>query len=159
MSKSVIDRVGQTFYRLTVIERAGTDKWRNSLWLCRCSCVDGNELVVSLSSLRSGNTKSCGCLKRGALFTQGLKDHFHYHRWYSMMSRCYLESDQQYANYGGRGIRVYAPWQEVTEFCRWMDENMGWPLKGISFDRWPDNDGSYAPTNVRWADAKMQLAN
>lgn len=30
-------------------------------WLCKCDC--GNELVVSTNNLRSGNTKSCGCLQ------------------------------------------------------------------------------------------------
>ena len=31
-------------------------------WTCRCDC--GNEVVVSTSNLRSGNTKSCGCLQK-----------------------------------------------------------------------------------------------
>lgn len=34
----------------------------NVNWLCRCEC--GNEIAVKGSSLRSGNTRSCGCRKR-----------------------------------------------------------------------------------------------
>lgn len=51
---------GQRFGRLTAIEP--TDKTTSSgvIWRCRCDC--GNEAFVSASSLRKGNTKSCGCL-------------------------------------------------------------------------------------------------
>ena len=34
------------------------------MWLCKCQC--GNELIVSASNLKSGNTKSCGCLIKSA---------------------------------------------------------------------------------------------
>ena len=54
-----IDRTGQTYGRLTVIELAqrgeGGVKWR-----CRCTC--GNEVVVKTGNLQSGNSQSCGCL-------------------------------------------------------------------------------------------------
>ena len=52
--------VGRRFGKLTVIERDGTNKHRQALWKCACSC--GNEIVLSTSALKSGNTKSCGCL-------------------------------------------------------------------------------------------------
>ena len=59
------DLTGQKFNRLTVIKR-GEDlicKSRNvSRWLCRCEC--GNETLVTTSSLKSGKTKSCGCLQK-----------------------------------------------------------------------------------------------
>ena len=58
------DLVGRRFGRLTVIERNGVNEHRRALWKCACSC--GNEITVSTSSLKSGNTKSCGCLKREA---------------------------------------------------------------------------------------------
>ena len=59
------DLTGQKFNRLTVIKR-GEDlicKSRNVIrWLCRCEC--GNETLVTTSSLKSGKTKSCGCLQK-----------------------------------------------------------------------------------------------
>lgn len=54
------DLVGRRFGRLTVMERAGTNKHRQALWKCACSC--GNETILSTSTLKSGGTKSCGCL-------------------------------------------------------------------------------------------------
>ncbi len=60
------DLTGQVFGRLTVIERLAkqADGSRSPLWLCRCSC--GTERQLSTRSLKSGNTKSCGCLRREA---------------------------------------------------------------------------------------------
>ena len=55
-----IDLIGKRFGRLVVIERAGT-KRREIAWLCRCDC--GKEIVVPGNKLRSGHTKSCGCLR------------------------------------------------------------------------------------------------
>lgn len=52
--------IGKVFGRLTVIERAGSDKHGASTWLCRCQC--GNEKVVQRGALNQGRVKSCGCL-------------------------------------------------------------------------------------------------
>lgn len=53
--------VGQHFGRLTVIRYEKT-KGSRACWLCRCSC--GRQLVISSTSLLSGDTRSCGCLVR-----------------------------------------------------------------------------------------------
>lgn len=55
-----IDIVGQRFGRLVVIEYVDNDKWGDPRWRCKCDC--GHEKVLTGGSLRSGNTKSCGCL-------------------------------------------------------------------------------------------------
>jgi hypothetical protein len=55
-----VDLTGQKFGRLTVIERAGRDKNRNTLWLCKCDC--GGETITRGDALKNGKTKSCGCL-------------------------------------------------------------------------------------------------
>lgn len=56
----LIDLAGQRFGRLTVLQRAGSDAYNNAMWLCRCDC--GNEKAIAGVSLRSGATRSCGCL-------------------------------------------------------------------------------------------------
>jgi hypothetical protein len=53
--------IGQKFNKLTVIERAGSDKHQKALWLCRCEC--GNETTAVTQQLRAGKKKSCGCIK------------------------------------------------------------------------------------------------
>lgn len=56
------DLTGQKFGKLNVLYP--TNKYKNShiLWHCKCDC--GNELDVIGASLISGNTKSCGCIKK-----------------------------------------------------------------------------------------------
>jgi hypothetical protein len=54
-----LDLSGQKFGRLTVLTFFETRNGK-SKWLCRCDC--GKEKVVSATDLKSGNTKSCGCL-------------------------------------------------------------------------------------------------
>ena len=67
------DLTGQKFGKLKALYP--TNKYKNShiLWHCRCDC--GKELDVIGASLISGNTKSCGCIKRQACnFVQLKKD-------------------------------------------------------------------------------------
>jgi len=51
--------LNERYGRLVVIAEAENIKKRTA-WLCRCDC--GNEVTVKTDSLRSGDTKSCGCL-------------------------------------------------------------------------------------------------
>ena len=60
MSK-VNDLTGMKFGKLTVIERKGSIR-NKAAWLCKCEC--GNETIVASDKLKSGHTKSCGCLKK-----------------------------------------------------------------------------------------------
>lgn len=53
------DITGQVFNRLTVLEYAGPDKWKNAQWKCLCSC--GKEIITLGARLRCGSAQSCGC--------------------------------------------------------------------------------------------------
>lgn len=53
------DLTGKIFNRLTVIKK-GENKNKKIYWICKCEC--GNECEVRADSLKSGRTKSCGCL-------------------------------------------------------------------------------------------------
>ncbi len=53
------DLTGRTFGRLRVLEYYNTIRAR-AHWLCLCQC--GEEVVVAADHLKSGHTKSCGCL-------------------------------------------------------------------------------------------------
>ena len=63
--ESAIDETGNSYGMLTVINRVDNRAIKKSVravWLCECSC--GNKIEVLGSSLRSGNSMSCGCRKR-----------------------------------------------------------------------------------------------
>ena len=56
-----LNLVGERFGRLEVQSRKGTDAGGNSTWWVLCDC--GTKKIVDAQSLRSGATKSCGCLR------------------------------------------------------------------------------------------------
>lgn len=58
--KYIIDETGKKYGKLTVIKYIGHIN-SGTGWLCRCDC--GNEKIISGHSLRSGTSKSCGCVK------------------------------------------------------------------------------------------------
>lgn len=58
MSKA-LNLVGKRFGRLVVLGRT-ENRGKNVCWVCQCDCGNVKEATTML--LRSGNTKSCGCL-------------------------------------------------------------------------------------------------
>lgn len=71
-----INLLNQHFGNLTVIHETNKrDSSGNIIWECQCNC--GNIIEVPSHSLRSGHTKSCGCLQKLAASKLGkshLKD-------------------------------------------------------------------------------------
>lgn len=55
------DLSNQQFDRWRVISHQGFDKNHSALWLCECEC--GTQREVAASSLISGKSRSCGCVK------------------------------------------------------------------------------------------------
>src|SRR5687768_10901815 len=65
MARKIINLVGQSFGRLTVIGIDKTKKIRPTRWFCLCEC--GTTVSIRRNCLIEGITKSCGCLKRETL--------------------------------------------------------------------------------------------
>ena len=151
---SLIDR---KFGRLTVTKDSGKRMPSgNIIYTCACEC--GNTTDVCASNLKASTT-SCGCLLLEKITTHGLAGHYLYQVWVSMVHRCHNPSSTAYPNYGGRGIRVHAPWRdEPAAFLDWIDGTLGVRPEGHSLDR-IDNDGNYEPDNLRWADGGTQSNN
>ena len=157
--------VGKKFNRLTVIKRVEYNK-KEVMWLCKCDC--GNETIVSTGHLKSGHSKSCGCLSREMAkknnYKHGLSNDKDFYRIMNirkgMKARCYNNKLDCYSSYGGRGIKI----------CdEWLDEENGaynfyiWSMKngykdGLSIDR-IDVNGDYEPSNCRWTTNKIQCNN
>jgi hypothetical protein len=56
------DITGRRFGRLTALRSEGPASCWQIRWVCRCDC--GNEVSVFKNHLLSGQTRSCGCLRR-----------------------------------------------------------------------------------------------
>lgn len=73
-----------------------------------------------------------------------------------MKRRCNTASSVQFANYGGRGIKVCDRWANSFEtFLADMGQK---PDPSYSLDR-INNDGNYEPANCRWASIQRQARN
>lgn len=70
----LIDLTGQVFERWKVIKRLGSDNHGKAQWLCECQCEKKTRTPIPGGSLRSGNSKSCGCLMRELVSKRKLSD-------------------------------------------------------------------------------------
>ena len=65
-----LNLTNQKFGRLTVIQESNKRIRNLVTWKCQCEC--GKIIDVTGQALRSGNTSSCGCLKKDALRERNL---------------------------------------------------------------------------------------
>jgi hypothetical protein len=78
-----------------------------------------------------------------------------YQTWQSMKARCLNSNHPNFADYGGRGIKVCDQWMHnFNQFAKDMGER---PV-GYSIDR-INNDGDYTPQNCKWSTRKEQQQN
>ena len=146
----LVDRTGQKFGKLLVINQAGRNELKKVLWKCRCDC--GNEISIVAGSLVTGNTTSCGCVIPN--FKHGGWKNASYNTWRAMIRRCTKPQDKDYKRYGGIGITVCDRWLSYVNFVA----DMGEPIGDETLDR-INVYGNYEPSNCRWAGIKVQNRN
>src|SRR5947209_2751068 len=95
-----VNYTGKIFGRLKVISESKPQTFPCGTiarcWKCHCDC--GKEIIVRSSALKTGNTKSCGCLT----VTHGKTKTKTYAIWKNMKYRCNTSSCAGWINYGGR---------------------------------------------------------
>lgn len=155
-----INLLGHVYGRLTVVAQIGT------AWVCDCACGAKGK-VVRTTLLRSGTTKSCGCLRREMGVTLGASSRKHgegnkgkttaeYRTWSGMISRCHNANHPLFPDYGGRGISVCAAWR--ADYRAFLADMGRRTSEFHSLDR-INNDGNYEPDNCRWATWEQQNNN
>lgn len=151
--------VGNVFGRLTAVENKGMvpygkAKQNHYSWLFRCQC--GTMCTKTVNSVKSGSTRSCGCLFRETISSHGMTGTPEHAAWKHIKARCYDKNNNGYYRYGGRGITMSEEWKNSFEaFYRDMGPK---PSSTHSVDR-IDNDKGYYKDNCRWATTGEQAAN
>lgn len=162
--KRALDITGERFGKLTAIECVGHVEKSGYLWRCKCDC--GNETVQLVKCLRSGNVKSCGCLRDEKIALVNMKhgkSHKSrlYHVWTGMRDRCNNPNNTHFNSYGGRGICVCEEWNDFPTFEAWAMASGYDPdaaYGDCTIDR-IDVNGNYEPSNCRWITLKEQFKN
>ena len=157
-----VDLSGKVFGRLTVFELLGKRTKPSGgvdlMWRCLCDC--GESVVVRRNALTSGNTQSCGCLRREvevvANKKHGMRRSGEYNIWCHVKRRTTKETAENWAYYGGRGISICSRW--LNSFEAFYADMGPRPSAEYSIDR-IDNDGDYEPGNCRWATKEEQVLN
>jgi hypothetical protein len=169
LKKRYNDLTGNKYGRLLVIgvgEFIKTNRG-DSRTTFKCVCDCGNTLTVRADHLKSGNTKSCGCLDRekaaermfNLSYKHGLtsKHKRLYALWTTIKTRCYNKNRDYYNCYGGRNIKVCPEWDNnPVAFVEWALAN-GYK-KGLQIDR-IDNDGDYSPDNCHFVTSRENSLN
>jgi len=145
---------GEVFGRLTAIRR---DKVVGAVTFILCSCTCGKQVSVHHWNLRSGNTRSCGCLAKESHVKHGDHKKKLYGVRFAMISRCHNPRNSQYIHYGHRGISVCDAWRaDYLIFKIWALDH-GY-MEGLEIDR-IDNNLGYYPENCRFTDRSTNVNN
>jgi hypothetical protein len=144
-----VDLTGLKFGRLTAIEESPPTASGKVKWLCVCTC--GKEVRVQATCLKTGHTKSCGCLKATdpSQHRHGHAAHLEgrsptYMSWLSLRRRS-----------NKLGVIPFDPaWSSFEVFL----QDMGERPDGMTLDR-KDNAKGYSKSNCKWSGFTEQVRN
>lgn len=157
MGCRAIDLRGKKVGRLIVVCRAYDIDTPHARWYCDCDC--GKSIIVWGYNLRSGNTRSCGCLRKEISkrtivnhnLSHGQSRTRLYRIWASMKNLCRNKKHKDYPYYGGRGITYCDEWEKFLPFMEWAVANGYSDKVDLSLI---DRDKNYCPENCKWTTAK-----
>lgn len=149
-----IDLTGSKFNNLTILEYV-TSSSKTRKCVCLCGC--GNTIIASAASVKFGNTKSCGCLKKKVLQDRNTKHSMRntpeYEAWRGAKKRVDGKDREKYVLHG---ITMDADF--YSDFKKFYDYIGPRPSDQHSLGR-IDNFKGYTRGNIRWEITDEQARN
>lgn len=127
---------------------------RRYMGLYRCVC--GAEKIIDSHKVKSGHTKSCGCLQKEVIRQRqtlhGRCYEPEYRVWSNMIKRC---SDARYKKWYGH-VSIHPEW--LVSYDQFLADVGRKPFPNATLDR-ISFEGNYDPSNVRWTTREIQSRN
>jgi hypothetical protein len=155
------------YTRLTILGRyfmvpSGRNEGKRSRKaVFECDC--GNVVILDVTHVRSGKTKSCGCLHKEDIGNRARRhgkslspEHI---SWARMKQRCLDPKNNRYYRYGELGITICDRWLEKDGqgFINFLSDMGPKPSPEHSIER-KDRTKGYDPDNCIWA-TRIEQAN
>lgn len=144
-----IDLTNRRFGRWLVLKKDPKRRNLQTLWTCLCDCgIIRHEVLYT--SLTSGRSKSCGCLRREKLSkpdSPRLKHPREYFIWQSLKTRCCNPAHPTFQTHGAKGITLSPHWE--NSFDTFLHD-MGPAPHRRSRLRRINPAGNFTPDNCIW---------
>lgn len=127
---------------------------RKYVWVCICEC--GRELELIAARIKRKSINGCNVCSAPIFNNHAFTKTKEYIAWTKMNARCNDKSKAKY--YLLNGVKVCDRWKGKDGFSNFFKDMGNAPTSKHSLDR-IDNNGSYDPSNCRWATQKDQCLN
>lgn len=152
LGSSVPELKGKVFGSVTITS-SQIHRVKGSPYVWGHCSLSGVKKLTYLNNLKNGKTTSF--LRNGRRPVAHAK--VLGRRYDAILARCTSPLQKYWASYGGRGIQCL--FSSRMEFIQWVSTNLPHEdYKGVEIDR-TDNDGHYAPGNLRLATRQENTQN
>jgi hypothetical protein len=146
------EMVGEQYGHVVIIspEKRWTKGWHKPYVLTKCVHCGSVQWII-LENLTRGKSKGCQQCSQPRQIPLWLD-----RRLTAAKQRCENPKDRQFPLYGARGIKFLFP--SVTAAGLWIIKHLGLPKRSLELDR-IDNNGHYAPGNIRFVTRQANSGN